>query len=553
MNLIDGTIRLLVCAMYSSALCACDGPLYDTVETAVEQYYHTECVPSIENDSTIDRNTAIEIAFSLGIDKSSFRVSGHLSSESDQPEWRIDEEGRDLVAIEPAEIWDLGSNRALLLEFTNVHGVSTDSYELRYNVVDRAIYVSERSGDDLNPGTPDLPMRSVQPAIDLAADLYDSAVVYVAEGTYESLRGGLSIADGISLAGSYSDSDWMQQSVDLYPTDLYLADAIRCVDISRDTGLSGLRIHTKHVGLSITNSTIRLDSIHVYVTESLTELGDFGARIQRSNVEIRDSIIRNVDSHSFRGIYAADSQMLISRVNVLCARVRHQGGVGIDLINSTATIEQCLIEGTSGGVDSWYYACIMLDFSEADIRNNILYLPVADLSNGIFMTASTAVIRNNTIIGTNGTPNDSDIGIYLRILSKAYIENNLIYLLNAGRCGIRQRDGNAVPLSVRNNAIFVGPQDGSAFIYRCYYDALTVEYNTQEDIVAFLHTLGVSTNEVQANILHADPTFVDGYDLGASTPGAISQGGMDLSEHFATDFHGNPRTAPWSIGAVEFD
>ena len=98
-----------------------------------------------------------------------------------------------------------------------------------------------------------------------------------------------------------------------------------------------------------------------------------------------------------------------------------------------------------------------------------------------------ATIRNNTFIGTvgnSGSRNDSNIGVYLRILANAYIDNNLIYLLNMNRCGIRQRDENSIPYSIRNNAVFVGALEG---------------------------------------------------------------------EEYTTDYFGNVRTAPWSIGAVEYD
>jgi len=68
-------------------------------------------------------------------------------------------------------------------------------------------YFVSPTGDDSNPGTQELPLRTIQPAIDFAAQQGEPVTVHVAAGNY-SLSEPLELKDKISLMGGYSPLNW---------------------------------------------------------------------------------------------------------------------------------------------------------------------------------------------------------------------------------------------------------------------------------------------------------------------------------------------------------
>ena len=78
---------------------------------------------------------------------------------------------------------------------------------------DRAVFVST-GGNDLNPGTAESPMRSIQAAINAAAAASPKKYVVVAAGTY---RETITLADGVSVYGGYHQLIGWQRSP-LYET-----------------------------------------------------------------------------------------------------------------------------------------------------------------------------------------------------------------------------------------------------------------------------------------------------------------------------------------------
>ena len=68
-------------------------------------------------------------------------------------------------------------------------------------------YFVSPSGDDSNPGTQDLPLRTIQTAIDYAAQEGSRVTVHVAEGNY-ALPMPLMLKDKISLMGGYNATNW---------------------------------------------------------------------------------------------------------------------------------------------------------------------------------------------------------------------------------------------------------------------------------------------------------------------------------------------------------
>jgi hypothetical protein len=108
--------------------------------------------------------------------------------------------------------------------FTAPSTVSTVRFELRVtdadggvsapSVIDvfvmedkaHAIFVST-TGDNGNPGTRALPVRTIQRGITLAATAGSGTDVYVAQGTYTT---GLSLQSGVSVYGGYQTGTWLR-------------------------------------------------------------------------------------------------------------------------------------------------------------------------------------------------------------------------------------------------------------------------------------------------------------------------------------------------------
>lgn len=68
-------------------------------------------------------------------------------------------------------------------------------------------YFVSPSGDDSNPGSQDSPLRTIQTAINYAAQEGNRVAVHVAEGNY-ALTMPLILKDRISLMGGYSSTNW---------------------------------------------------------------------------------------------------------------------------------------------------------------------------------------------------------------------------------------------------------------------------------------------------------------------------------------------------------
>lgn len=111
-----------------------------------------------------------------------------------------------------------------------------------------AIFVST-GGNDANPGTVDLPVRTIQVGIDLAESLGYSEV-RVSHGRYYESE--ILMKDGVSLLGGYS-YDFSERSYDRYHTTIdaydigggygcYSRRAIAAIDITSPTVLEGFTI-----------------------------------------------------------------------------------------------------------------------------------------------------------------------------------------------------------------------------------------------------------------------------------------------------------------------
>ena len=135
--------------------------------------------------------------------------------------------------------------------------------------------------------------------------------------------------------------------------------------------------------------------------------------------------------------------------------------------------------------------------------------------------------------------------------ANAVIENNLIFTESGNiRIGISQGDLSSPPASLKNNDIF----DCNDSLY------LDVDGAVDCDDAAAVNGLGAfSSGNIETTGTALDAVFITpsppNYDwqLEATSPIEIRQGGLNLGTYFTADKNGTPRTAPWSMGAYEKD
>ena len=109
----------------------------------------------------------------------------------------------------------------LILGLAGCDTVLRDQIELYVNgceqiQADGVVYVDGINGNDSNPGTRELPKKTIQNSIDLADALMDQGEIRVAEGTYH-LYETLVVREGISIFGGFQASDW-SRDIDGNPT-----------------------------------------------------------------------------------------------------------------------------------------------------------------------------------------------------------------------------------------------------------------------------------------------------------------------------------------------
>jgi len=170
-------------------------------------------------------------------------------------------------------------------------------------------------------------------------------------------------------------------------------------------------------------------------------------------------------------------------------------------------------------------------------------------------------VQSNTVNGGSGE--NLSAAISLHGCSPEIVNNILFTSGTAGQAGIQEHDEYADTAELRNCLFYdyLGrvhdPDTQELMPYVVYGEPILW---TAEDMETHFgaHCSGV----VLGNPFFAD---IDGPDddintmddndwhLSASTPPSVYEGGYDLSDEYTTDRDGTERTAPWSIGAYEYD
>jgi hypothetical protein len=387
------------------------------------------------------------------------------------------------------------------LLFAGCNSTLRDQIELYVSIKNSGIiYVDGTNGDDANPGTPELPKKSIQNAIDLAAELMGEGEVWVAEGTY-IVYAPLVVREGISILGGYSGFPGWTPPLDpaSKPTTTIEGEGIDTV-IRSEKG--------------VTPAT----AIEGFTIQAADEDVVSCIWCDRCCPTIRYNYIDASEGDSYSvGIYNKNASPIING-NTINAGGGSNGAFGIWNFHASPKIWNNVIYGQDGSID---FRGI---YNESDCDD---------------------LIQNNTI--RVGTAAVDGVGIY-NSDSTCLVENNIFFSTDPVMgCAIHD-SANTPLLEALNNNDF----HQCAVVYG--NDAVSKDFGTMD---AYLSGEGVP---VSGNS-EEDPRFDDlpGMDpwhwilSGDDTGQAVSEGGKPLSTLFTNDRKADTRIATWSMGAYEKD
>lgn len=575
----------------------------NTLELVVRDYSTPTVTLSSPDGAGIAKTTAIVITFSESMDTASLVLAGNMPAESDGGVWTSGANPSDTLTISPLSTWTLGSGRVLVVNCRDLDGYDVPSITLNYGVLDGVVYVHAVNGNDVNPGTPDMPKKTIPATINLAALHYTAAEVHVAGGVYNvSYQAGTHVVmkKGISLYGGYDPENWNIRNPAVYISKIKDTSsqassekknrALDCgQNLTSATVIDGFTIEggsdpsTTSVNCAIDCNASAPTIRNCVVTGGLGD-SSVGIRVLNAAPEIQNCTIGGgVGLSQSVGVYLADSTAAVTgntidggqgsvAYGVLCdggspaleanSIQGSQTGMQPDkttalcLMASNATVTRNFIDGGFG-----YEYVIGVDIAggtQAVVRNNVIYggsgpPGVESSSYGVFIDNNPVLLQNNTISSGdpgNSSPPSTAVGIIVSNCTPT-IENNIVFTSGGNsRYGVFEFSGGR-PAAFNNNDV---------------YNSASALYVTNDLTFHANFTTINGYSWAEAN-LSADPLFadLDGADnnvrtmadndwhLTGSSPLSVRTGGLNLSASFTVDKDNASRTAPWSIGAYERD
>jgi hypothetical protein len=447
---------------------------------------------------------------------------------------------------------------------------STDeiTQECEWTSADTSALSVEHSGLDAGRLQPFSPA-----SIDITASYYDAALESTLTDTVTvqvlPQRVFRVTLDGLDVSGGGDGSDWAP---------------FRTVNAGLDAAVADSEVWVAAGEYDVA------DAVALLVKPSVALLGGFAPDFSERIPEIWESIIRNNGAGGGSGT---------EPVATLAAR---GADVGSDVLIDSFTIE---------GPDGEFSAAVSVD-DGADprfTRNTILGGPTTQGSAGVFVGADAAPVFEQNRISGGASDNDS-VGVYVTSGASPLLRNNLIHggsgvtssqgvfvsvgataMIHANTIysgvtpdfseGIRLQEATA---SIVNNIIFANSGTLSAYGIReegaadllevlnnnisasvAYQDAGGASHTDVLDMEAALASRSIPAADnhgypIEPELIDADgadaniATMSDNHwELAASAPVDVREGGLDMSSDFAVDFRGAQRTVPWSIGAYEVD
>jgi hypothetical protein len=539
---------------------ACDSQHKQSIAEIVTAFSAPTITVSPEGGSAISSMTALRLSFSEPIDRSDIRIFGTLAAECDEGTWQMGPEGLEILMLSPVDQWTIGDRRTLSITCRDSQEYTTQE-DYSFSVIDNIIYVRSETGDDGNPGSQDLPVRSLQRAVGLLDDLFGYGEVRVTEGSYYLRGNSLSVVIPLVLLGGYS-ADWALRDPDAYTSNIIQVDSVPAVLITgvlEGVTIDGFTISADDQGIHCEDSSkVVITGNTLVPTASTRDV----AGIYLSGTEAicsGNSIEGYSTLGTFRGISCLASTVVISDNNMALTN-RSRDSVGVELVETDAAI-LCNTISLSATLEQsrllWFKS------SSGSVYNNLLIGAFGENSYAFVNDASSPVIQNNTILGGFHRENiyESNSIIYITDIGESHpiVENN-IFLSDetvdsnfpgvSTIIGIYEFSSAAIPQSFRNNWMLIHNSDGG--FYRDLTDNALID--SGQSMLQHLSLSGVPSDMLVDNVFAGDPYLsrID-YTPTALSPSSLKQGGLDLSERFASDIDGNSRTVPWSVGAYELD
>ena len=361
-------------------------------------------------------------------------------------------------------------------------------------------------GVNSNPGTADQPLRTIQWAIDQAAQLGSIDTIRVAEGEYTidySNGDHIVMVDGVSLYGGYR-ADWGERDPAQFVTTIADASLVTLSSSQTDPH------RAIEIPAGVQAGTV-LDGFHIGVAR-----GKYRAAVfVQGDATIRNNVIEPIVA--IPDIQAYGLRVMGGHPLVVANRFRFQSP-------------------QDGGAARAIHA----SDSNGSFFGNLLDLSnVPGAAYGIQLSAGAAKVLGNSIYLNGG---GSSRGMYLDQMAQPTVDNNVIEGNGADVVGCIQSTNDAsVPSHARNNLLNCE--------YMLFGGSPTRLWKT---VVQFENGLGANASGnlklPQVVVSPADDMLLD-----AQSPCTVTKGGRDITADVPDDIRGLPRTVPLSIGAHEWD
>jgi hypothetical protein len=475
---------------------------------------------------------------------------------------------------------------------------------------EKAIYVDAASGDDSNPGTQELPKKTIQAGIDFVISFLRRGTVKVKNGTYLQTDK-LVIKEGASIEGGYSDG-WVRQDLIMEDTQTIVqgrdaasgADSIVTAQtepgVTSSTLISGISFETgignQSMTLVVKNSSpffeycIVSGNGGIGETIALAVLTQSGFA-QRSQPVFFGCLIQGgVCTGNTYAVQATGDTTVTFEYSVISARTSTDGGsYGIYFVGCEVDALTCYIVGNLSGAGTTAAAVGVY------AKNGILNLEGCHVMGGnsgpttvgVYAENCSGYVRNTTVYGGKGTSASTGVlltgtslpyvrnctinagastgGAYglIAYSSGALIENCIIWSDNLASwsCGVAMYGvlSETTPSALNNCDFF-----NTIYWYGYTPDNNTTWYcynaTTNGGITGLQNHLtpGVASGNISLSNVGFVSTAVDmsgsNWALTSSSPVAIKSGGKNLHSLFTTDKAGATRPAGgnWSMGAYQY-
>lgn len=560
-------------------LASCMDPMITTLDDVVR----TENTPggsSVPPDgSQIGPTDRIRIRFSEPMREGSAEVAISPEGLSFALSWESTLEPSDTLVLAPVSPWPLHKALALAVTASSSQGLPSRLVEATLDVVGADIYVSAGRGDDSAPGSPDAPFRTISAALDRAqarrvGGFAGQQTVHVAAGRYEE---SVALVTDVSLFGGYEETfesrtpgtsvlggdDEPDYSVYIPTWDEGLFDAVLDgFTVEEPPGnAAGSAVFGGNYGrVLVRNVSITADSVPA--------VSAWGAlTVILENVTVRGPGLAST------AIYAEGPELILRNSEVSMADVTGGQTFRIPTIwldGAVCVIDRSTVLGPDGEIGE--SVAILVDDADLTVDNSLIDGGGGGQVRGIRSNRGEVTVRNSTLrVGTaSGGAPDAAVAVEARF----YLENESTGDLS--QRGLEGLSGNG--LNVENSIIFGSGQGNSAGIVHgdlplvrnnIFHDlaASTVYRDTFDNPQTFTATaLNDETDLLigAADNVDTDPSIASAlslrngsadWRLTAGSPAKAREGAYDLSGAGVApvDAAGEPRTAPWSIGAYEYE